>query len=401
MEDGEVVHVLNDRHFRPSTEAVAAKLMTDRRMPFYSIYLPLRAASRWVLYSEAESRDRSHYESAESERLLRDWLSKYREGEISLIGLGVGEGLGEIEILRKLLEEKLPNGSPAYSKIHYCAIDSNVHLITSHLQRIEDTFNDQIKNKRLVCGVICGNFLEDFSRLIQKLRAEFVERRLFVGLDQGFLPNTGTIISILGNVLGNLEKRASEWSYFQPVLEGLKGYDLAFLLGVSVRQTDEKYSKDLEDLLLATPRYLTHETGILESHCDDNSAAEEFVLPEDETAKGKRWTKISRDDYEGDGLRGVGAYVTGKIYEFSYKTQWDLSMKSDGETLRIPAGTDLLLYNIIKFDEDALVKFLESKGLFQPRQKFRSDAINSGDQDRRYVIIAVTNKAPGQDGHAV
>lgn len=390
--DGRVIAILNDPELVPSARSVAAKLVTDFRMPFYSIYLPLRAASRWVLYSEAESSKRSQYEREECMRLLDNWMAEYRNGEISLIGLGVGEGNGEVEILRELLDKEQD-----FQRVHYCAIDSNVHLITSHLQRLEDTFSDDIKSGKLVCGVICGNFLENFSQLVQRLRKEFSST---AGAAVDFLPNTGTIVSILGNVVGNLEKRAAEWSYFQPVLEELRGYSLAFLLGVSLQQEGRKeaYSNDLEDLLLATPRYLTHETGILTSHKDDQNATDEFVLPEDPVERENRWTKVSGEHYEGDGLRGADTVVKGKIYEFSYKTQWDLTARLDGRTMKIPAGTNLLLYNIIKFDENSLVRFLESKGLFQPEAKFRSGAITSGYENRKYVVIAVTNPGAEDDG---
>lgn len=394
---GRIVRVLDDSDLKPSTEFVAAKLMRDRRMPFYGIYLPMRAASRWVLYSEGEAKERSKYEGEECERLLSEWLSKYREKELSIIGLGVGEGIGEIEIIRRLLDK-----NPGFSRIHYCAIDTNVHLLMDHVERLRDKFKDEIKTHRLVCGVICGNFLEDFSKLIQRLRTEFVESGQFVASEQGFLPNTGTLVSILGNVVGNLEQRASEWSYFHPVLEELKGYDLAFLLGVSVQQTEqkkgakipEKYPKDLEDLLLATPRYLTHELTMLTTQQpEDSEDAPEFILPEDEREKEKRWPEVVQLDYQGDGLVR-GAHVEGQIYEFFYRTQWDLSMNLDGEELRIPAETDLLLYNIIKFNKDRLIEFLESKGLFRSRHEPHPGAINSGNEDRRYVVMALTNKAP-------
>jgi hypothetical protein len=69
-------------------------------------------------------------------------------------------------------------------------------------------------------------------------------------------------------------------------------------------------------------------------------------------------------------------------------------MNLDGEELRIPAGTDLLLYNIIKFDKDKLIDFLESRGLYRSRQEPKTDAINSGHEERAYVVIGLTNKAP-------
>lgn len=395
-----IVTVFNDPELTASTEfeLVAEKLMLDRRMPFYGIYLPMPAASRWVLYSEGESKERSRYEAAECERLLGVWLSGHRDGEISVIGLGVGEGIGEIEILRRLLT----NDDYNFSRIHYCAVDTNVHLLMDHVERLKHIFKDEMKTGRLVCGVICGNFLEDFPKLIRRLRDEFGERGQLADAEQGFLPNVGTLVTILGNVVGNLEQRASEWSYFRPVLEELKNYDIAFLFGVSVQQvekkkgekTSEKYSRNLEDLLLATPKYLTHELTMLRSHQPEGDTQEpEFVLPEDRGEREKRWPAVVEQlDYLGEGLL-QGAHVKGKIYEFYYQTQWDLSLEIGEEVKRVPAGTNLLLYNIIKFDEDTLIKFLESKGLLQARHTNPSP-ITSGNEDRRYAVIAMTNKEP-------
>ena len=393
--DGKIIKVLDDPGLTSSTEFeyVAEKLMIDRVMPFYGIYLPMPAASRWVLYSEGEAKERSKYEGEECERLLGDWLSKYCGKEISIIGLGVGEGIGEIEIIRRLLDE-----NDGFSRIHYCAIDTNVHLLMDHIERLRHKFKDEIEANRLVCGVVCGNFLEDFSHLVQRLRDEFAASGQLLDSGQGFLPDTGTLISILGNVVGNAEK-AKEWSYFEPIIKELKGYDLAFLLGVSQQpeQTKpENYAKDLEDLLLATPRYLTHELTMLKTHQPENDKDEpEFVLPEDEAKRNERWPGVAQTDYEGAGIKRIaGAQVRGKIYEFYYVTKWELSMELDGKTLSIPGGANLLLYNIIKFNKDTLIKFLESKGLYPSRQKTNPDEITSGNENRRYVIIAMTNQPP-------
>lgn len=397
-----IVTVLDDPELTASTEFnfVAEKLMIDRRMPFYGIYLPMPAASRWVLYSEGESKERSRYESEECERLLGGWLSGYRNEELSVIGLGIGEGIGEIEILRRLLSD----ARYGFSRIHYCAIDTNVHLLMDHVERLKYIFRNEVGTGRLVCGVVCGNFLEDFPKLIQRLRDEFAAGGQFADPEQGFLPNTGTLVTILGNVVGNLEQRASEWSYFRPILEELKNYDIAFLFGVSVQQAgkkgekaSEKYSSDLEDLLLATPRYLTHELTMLKSHQPKGDTEKpEFVLPEDQQEREKRWpAEVKQFDYLGEGLL-QGAHVEGKIYEFFYQTRWDLSMEIGGEVKRIPAGAQLLLYNIIKFNEETLIEFLESQGLFQSRHTNPSP-ITSGNEDRRYAVIAMTNRELGKE----
>jgi hypothetical protein len=373
-------------------------------MPFYGIYLPMRAASTWVLYSEEEAGHRRKYEVEQCERLLAEWLAKYRGQEISLVGLGVGEGIGEIGLLDKLLGEKY-----GFKRIHYCAIDTNIHLLMDHAERLRDKFKDEIRDKKLVCGIIRGNFLKNFSNLIQKLRDEFKKKDQFNYLSQGFLPKgSGTLVSILGNLIGNLEHRASEWTYFQPILEGLKGCDLALLLGVSVQQKDdhkkliqEKYTRDLDKLLLETPRYLTHELRILKSHQpetgDETREAREFFLPEDDDhQKVKRCPSVQVEKYQGD--HSVQAekgkvekkHIRGDIYEFFYITEWDLSMEMGGETLTVPEHTPLLLYNIIKFDLDTLIAFLNSRGLEEPLP----DSVKEYKVgERAYAVLAVIPKS--------
>lgn len=384
---------------------VAERLVRDRRMPFYGIYLPMRAASTWVLYSEEEARQRRNYEVEQCERLLAEWLAKYRGQEISVVGLGVGEGIGEIGLLEKLLGENY-----GFKKIHYCAIDTNIHLLMDHAERLRDKFKNEITDKKLVCGIIRGNFLQNFSNLIQNLRAVFKEKDQFNYLSQGFLPNgSGTLVSILGNLVGNLEHRASEWTYFQPILEGLKGRDLALLLGVSVQRKDddhktviqEQYTRDLDKLLLETPRYLTHELRILKSHQpetgNESNKAREFFLPEhDEHEKLKRCPSVQVEEYQGDysvqaeNGKVEKKHIRGDIYEFFYITEWDLSMEIGGEMLTVPEHTALLLYNIIKFDLDTLIAFLKSRGLEEPHpdsvKEYRVG-------ERAYAVLAVIPKS--------
>lgn len=71
-------------------------------------------------------------------------------------------------------------------------------------------------------------------------------------------------------------------------------------------------------------------------------------------------------------------------------------MEAGGKKRTLEKGAPLLLYNIIKFDKDTLINFLESKGLFQlnQKEKLNPHPITSGNEERPYVIIAVTNKAP-------
>jgi len=380
--EGEIISIL-DSDSSVSMPYIAERLMRDRRIPFYGIYLPIQAACRWVYYSEKQAEERRHYEGDQCETLLAGWLAKYHGEELSLVGLGVGVGIGEIEILARLLGEPY-----AFKRIYYCAIDTNLHLLVGHRERLRDRFEKEIREKRLVCGLIRGNFLENFPALIQRLRDEFKRKRPFGDLD--FLPRgSGTIVSILGNVLGNLEEKSSEWKFFQPILQGLKGYDLAFLLGVSVHKTDEEYERDLDDLLLATPRYLTHELQIIKSHPSEEIIEDEdkeFFLPRDKDKKDNRCPAVTAKSYQGDGMVR-GNHVSGKIYEFFYRTQTRLTMELEEETLMVPKGTDLLLYNIIKFDLDSLVAFLESKGLTTLYSKIYQV------ESRYYALLAATTQA--------
>jgi hypothetical protein len=403
---GRIVKVLEDPELTATTdfEYVAKRLIIDRVMPFYGIYLPMTAASRWVLYSEGEAtKDRSNYEGDECIRLLDDWFSKFDGAEVSVIGLGVGEGLGEIEIIERLLGKKEGNGELKeynFSRIHYCAIDTNVHLLMDHAERLKHKFKKEIESNKLLCGVACGNFLEDFLKIIQRMRDAFASTGQ---LDPGqvFLPDTGTLVSILGNVVGNAEK-AKEWSYFEPVMNGLQGFDLAFLIGVSVPQPEQgkpEGYEDLEDLLLATPRYLTHELAMLKTgQVEDDPGKKdepEFVLPKGKAKKDERWPEARKATYEGAGTNLIeGAQVRGEIYEFYYITKWELSMESEGKRLSMQKGSPLLLHNIIKFDKDTLIKFLQSKGLYPSRQRPDPDDISSGDQNRRYVVLGMTSMQP-------
>lgn len=401
---GKIVKILDDPELTATTdfEYVVKKLAIDRVMPFYGIYLPMTAASRWVLYSEGEVKGRGKYEADECMRLLGDWLSGYNGEDISIIGLGVGEGIGEIEIIERLLDKKPKKEGETvfnFSRIHYCAIDTNVHLLMDHVERLKHKFRSEIESGRLLCGIACGNFLEDFTKIVKRLREEFAAAgQLDPGQD--FLPDTGTLVSILGNVVGNAEK-AKEWSYFEPVRNTLSGYDLAFLLGVSVRQPAGKPEtyEGLEDLLLATPRYLTHELSMLKTGQGETDAekpeAPEFFLPADKNERAERWPGARRAEYQGAGTELIkGAQVTGEMYEFYYITKWALSTEFDGKKETIQQGSPLLLHNIIKFDKDTLIKFLESKGLYPSLQKSDPDDIESGKQNRRYVVIAMTSRPP-------
>jgi hypothetical protein len=179
-------------------------------------------------------------------------------------------------------------------------------------------------------------------------------------------------------------------------LEGLKGHDLAFLLGVAVQRIEngkvikEIYKRDFDDFLLATPKYLTHEMGILTSHRseEDEEVPEFFIPEEEEDDEKKRCPKVEAASYIGEGLIR-GEHIKGDIYEFFYRTRWGLSLKGDSQVM--PPGTALLLYNIIKFNLDSLIDFLETRGLKAPTRSIETHDIGEGDEKHVYAVFAVVN----------
>lgn len=406
----DVLAVLDDPALSASTKYkfVARKLFKHSAIPSHGIYLPLPAAARWVLYSEGEAQKRGRIEGDECMRLLGGWLDGYVGKEISLIGLGVGQGFGEIEILERLL-----NGERRFERVHYCAIDTSAYLLTDHVERLRHRFKEHLSTGRLACGVVAGNFLEDFPKLIKRLQDEFDARRHLGGPGAAFLPKPGTLVSILGNVVGNLEEKSDEKKYFDAVKDVLGDYDMALLVGVSVRQEEkrreqqkqskkqETYNEDVENLLLATPRYLTHDVNLLRSHQPpdgpESEEAAEFFLPDNEAEKQKRWpAEVAATDYFGAGPNV--AQVTGKQYQFYYRTRWDLTMSDGDDEKRIPAGSYLMLYNIIKFDWKSLVSYLESRGLVPCGVEPVPHPIPSGDEERLYVVLAMLSCAPRREG---
>lgn len=381
----EVIEVIEKNDFS-SMQTLARRLMRDRRMPFYGIYLPLRAVSRWVRYSEEDeeaSETKRKYEGRKCEELLKEWLlkSKKQDKILSIIGLGIGEGVGEIELIERLLKQGF--------KIHYCAIDMNPFLLMDHATRLKYKFEREIKNGELVCSVVADNFLKNFSNIVEKVRTKVEEKKI----TDDFIPkDSNVLVSILGNVLGNLENRASEGVYFKTIRDEFESQNIAFLLGVGVLHEDEAPYK-LDDLFLATPRYLTHELGILKSSLKtEKRDSKEFYIDSEERFQ------IKNADYQGDGLvHDENAHVKGKIYEFLYTTKGELKMEvEDGQFLTLPPETKLLLYNIIKFDLKKLFGFLEFKGLKIPHRDKTPhkdiEILNVGTEaeKRLYAVFAVT-----------
>ncbi|HYX50809.1 MAG TPA: hypothetical protein VE843_13755 [Ktedonobacteraceae bacterium] len=380
-EGGELVEILHENQFA-SLESVARGLMRGA-LPFYGVYLPLRAAGEWVRYSalnEGSLNRKRMYEGDQCEALLNDWLVRRKDENqtISLLGFGVGEGTGEIEIISRLLKRGF--------QVHYCAIDMNTYFLMDHATRLKYKFQDPISQKALTCAVICGDFLKDLKGILHSVREEFQKRRLC----DAFLPSgSGLIVSILGNLMGNSESKASEGTYIDVVRDQFVDHDIAFLLGVGIGQekmgaragrSEKTHFKPehypLDELFLATPRYLTLELEILHS-----SAPNEFYLNEN----GSNY-QLSIHKYEGDGLAS-GDHVEGDIYEFLYETQGDISMTSGGES-PLAKGSKILLYKIIKFDLRKLLAFLRSQKVRLPSEDIKTINVGTAEDPRVYAVLA-------------
>lgn len=383
----EVVEIIDDNDFS-SMQTIARRLMRDRRMPFYGIYLPLRAVARWVRYSEINeeaSEQKRKYEGEQCEKLLKEWFSncKKQDKVLSILGLGLGEGIGEIELIERLLKQGF--------KIHYCAVDMNPFLLMDHAIRLKYKFGKAIKTRQLVCSVVTDNFLKNLSGALEKIRAKVKERKI----TDDFIPKDSNIlVTTLGNVLGNLEDRASEGVYFKKIQDEFEGQNIAFLIGAGVDQitatgksVEETY--ELDDLFLATPRYLTYELGILKSNLTNKKAGKEFYIDN------KDQFQVKRNFYQGDGLifdKESESYVKGYIYEFLYTTKKELVMEIENEqSLILPPQTKLLLFNIIKFNLKNLLGFIKFRGLkIENEEQIETLNVGTDKEKRLYVVFAAT-----------
>jgi hypothetical protein len=323
----------------------ARVLVSEHRLPIYYGYTFSCAAVSWLKASSKEAETRKQYEADAWEHLkLNDLVASSSSSVVGLLGLAAGEGLGEIELLRKIFRE-------GYT-VHYLAIDLSPVLLMAHIETIREVFDQELKEGRLLCAGVLGDVFIDLDKSLAMARAEF-KRRGVISDKKEFISNDSLLlITYFGNCLGN-NTADCEKQIFSILSKTFTSHHspLVMIIGVSVMRSEpDYYSPSFAAFLLEVPQYLLKDLKILHSNRPDLSTSPgEFVIQVD---KGhcERLSPVIPKSYRSDGIEG-------QIYDFKYNLAFDLEMPSSG--LTVPANTTISLYAVTKFKPETLARSLE------------------------------------------
>jgi len=371
----------------PAPEAesreIAYHLVKDRRLPFFAAFSNPRSAAWWVHYSSRYDtlrtvRDelrptlgrKQDYEASAWTELGLDERFRVARGDgavINLVGLAVGEGTGEIQLLREMLE--------THPTVHYCAIDLSPILLHLHFQALRDVFHEEIRKGRLVAAGVVGNVMR-MSESIARVRDAFEGSSTLPGRE--FLPGTApTVAAYLGNNLGNQEPER-EWEIFSALREALPKSDPAtILIGFSEKDDQDLYDRSTCEFFLQTPRYFVDSEILVSGRSEDAGEPPEFSITDEnfrERCPQNRQPFSTKDDIDCD------------LYRFHYRLDYDLALPE--RELQIPEGTRLLIFTITKYDPRSLVQFLESQRLDVAYDTGFVNEYRFPDGVRRYAVLA-------------
>lgn len=336
-------------------EDIAYELIEKARIPFHALYFLEWSARWWEIFSNDESQIRVQYEVEGWEKLdIKHRILNNPSDIISVVGLAPGEGLAEIELLKKILLEN------PQKKIHYLAVDLSKRLLRQHINLLRETLATEIHNGRVIGVGIIADIFCNFHVALNRVKNELVNRAL-INQKNDFLPaNSSLLVTYLGNCLGNCYQD-QETEIFSIIHSTFQNRPLEFLVGVSVmRSKPDEYTRDWDDFLLQTPKHLLETNKLLESSREPNSRElTEFNLPI--TGNNVRCPSVIPESYI------VRHRIEGQIYRFYYKLEYDLNLSFElNKGLRpLPKGTLILLYNIVKYDIKTLVNGIEACGLFK------------------------------------
>jgi hypothetical protein len=343
---------------------IAEYLLENQSLPFHSLYYLPRSACWWVRYSSGDAEERKHYEADAWERLkLNELISNSSTSSvIGVIGLATGEGLGEIELLRNILGE-------GYT-VHYLAVDLSPVLLVAHLETIREVFDQEMKEGRLLCACVLVNVFSELDKSIAEARSKFVSSGIMLRGDEFMPQGCPVIASYLGNCLGN-DAPDRENIIFSSICKAFpSNRPLAILVGVSVvRKVDgkfvaDKYTRSFDEFLLQTPHHLLKNIGILRSIKPPEAidSYDEFIIPEgkaDEPLEEITECCLRRSPDVIPKPYAASHGIEGHIYRFYYRLDYDLEMPK--KRLRIPAGTEIVLYTIIKYNIETLIEGIKKR----------------------------------------
>ncbi|OGT38921.1 MAG: hypothetical protein A3F12_01945 [Gammaproteobacteria bacterium RIFCSPHIGHO2_12_FULL_38_14] len=359
-------------------EEIAHDLIEKAMLPFHALYFLEWSARWWEIFSSSEAEIRAQYESEAWEKLeIKNRLFNTANDLIGVVGLAPGEGIAEIQLLKKILSEK------DNKKIHYLALDSSKKLLRDHINLLKETFATEIECGRLLCAGITTDIFSGLRESINRVRNEFFTRGITKS-EQEFLPSMcGLLVTYLGNCLGN-NYQDQETELFSIIHSAFQNRPLEFLVGVSVMRTiPDEYKRNWDDFLLQTPKHLLETKKLLESSQSiDNHAIPEFNLPE--TGDDDCCPPVIPESYI------VRHQIEGKIYRFYYRLKYDLKLSSNlcADLRPLPTGTLILLYNIIKYNMEKLVNGLEKCGLFKIKyDKNYHQIVDTPNGKREYAVF--------------
>jgi len=359
-------------------EKIAKELIEKSRIPFHSLYFLEWSARWWEIFSHDESQIRVDYEVESWEKLgSKQRVLKNPCDTISIVGLAPGEGLSEITLIKKILDE-----NPS-KKIHYVAVDLSQRLLRQHINLLQETVASDIKKGRVICAGISADIFNDFSSSIESVKNTiFSKSKLQNSAD--FLPKESSLlVTYFGNCLGN-HYQDQEIEVFSIIQSAFENRPLEFLVGVSVmRSSPDQYKRNWDDFLLLTPKHLMESKGLLESSRPDGaSSLPEFSLPDNDESN-DRCPSVEPELYTAQhGIKG-------HIYRFYYKLEHDLKLiSSSAGTSYLPAGSLVLLYNIIKYDMRSLVNGITKSGVYSVRyDENHHKLIDTSNGVREYAVF--------------
>ncbi len=375
---GRLVGVAEESAGLQDPRAIARELVRDGGgLPFACLYSTYRAAAWWLSFSTKTAADKKIYEAEAMDAygIPETLFEAATEGRICLVSLAPGEGLGESEILRRLLKRK------GNLQIEYLAIDSSDILLMSHSKLIQERFPDDLRTGRLKYCPVIGD--------LYRLKSILPQARMKMG--EGFFKPAPTVCTFLGNCIGNYENH--EWDFFVSVKEAFStARPLAFLVGASVLRRkgpkedgapiEEKYT--LDPFTLETPRHLLHDLELLISTDDEGNPIpleknREFLYD----AEAEEFKSIipAQDYSSPQGIRG-------QVYRFYYTLKHRLTTW-DGKQV-IPKGERILLYSIIKFELESLARFLSARGfeVKSPPTDYPYQVIVEGEEAFKYAVLS-------------
>lgn len=385
----------NDRNarferFRKGSEAprfgdlkeIARSILNEGQLQFAHVYSTYTAAAKWLTYSNEYSYIKRDYEADAFFAYGFDERLANGADSIGIVALGPGEGLGEVELLERVLRsEKL-----RHVRIKYLAVDTSDFLLQAHSSLVHERLREHCSSGRLTYTHILG----DAYRLVESIA------NVRATLGPAFLKDMPIVCTFFGNCLGNAEN--VEQAYFGSIRDAFKEAPwVATLVGVSLRRKDEdgielteKYRFD--PFFLEVPRHLLHDLEILESLDEQGNKlpkgkSDEFVL--------------TPQDLEGYGYALATPYMTptgiqGTSYRVHYELRHNLRVAGESEIYR--RGNRILLYSVIKYEMESLAKTLRDRGWEVDAPPSHLDELRikvEGQEKFRYAVFSAARKRGG------